>query len=149
EKRQPEQRPVLFDSAPCAGIGTDPGDRQHDQTAADNDAKGEERNHHRRPVLGWKIGQPDLLGIEAHASDQTAKNRYRDRVFVALSHGVGNGYYDFAGRFLIVPAALDSCELGRLIVVNVVPVEMSKKDLKGDQYGSKVQAHAEHDAALG
>ena len=63
-------------------------------------------------------------------------------VFVALSHGVGNGYYDLAGRFLIVPAALDGCELGRLIVVNVVPVEMSEKDLNGDQYGCKVQAHA-------
>ena len=42
----------------------EPRDRQHDETAADHDAKREEWDEHGRAILPREIGQADFLGIK-------------------------------------------------------------------------------------
>src|SRR5258707_11995191 len=42
---------------------------------SDHDPESKERDEHRRAVLGRKVGQPDLLGGEAHAGNQADRLR--------------------------------------------------------------------------
>ncbi len=48
-----------------------------------------------------------------------------------------------------MPAAFDRCEFRRLIVVDVIAVEVAEHELSRQENGRKVQAHAEHDTRLG
>src|SRR6266851_15873 len=149
EENQPEQEPALFDPAGGAQTGSDPGKRQHDQTASDHEPECEERDQHRRAVLRREVRQSDLLGIEAHAPDQAAEDRDLDLVTVGLGGRIGDGEQDLSGGLLVVPAPLDGRELGGLVVVHVVAGEMPEKDLDRHQHGSEVQAHAQHDVRFG
>src|SRR4030081_2725979 len=54
-----------------------------------------------------------------------------------------------ARGLLVMLAGLDRRELRRLIIVDVIAVEMSKEDLDGHEHGREVKTHAEHDASLG
>src|SRR5258706_15476714 len=96
--------------------------------------KAKERDEHRRPVLTRKIGQPDLLGGEAHACDQAAQDGDRERISVALRRGIGDSNEDFSGWLLVMPAGFDGGELGRLMLMDVVAIEMPEVELHRQEY---------------
>ena len=96
-----------------------------------------------------KIGQADFLRREAHAGDQAAQNRNADGEVVRLGCGIGNGDQHLARRLLVMPAPFDRRELRRLIVVDEVADEMTEKELRRNEDGREIEAHAQHDARLG
>src|SRR5262249_5713252 len=113
------------------------------------DPKGEKRDQDGRAVLWWKVDEADLLGIEAHAPDQAAENRYLDFVAVALRCFIGDRDQYLAGGLLVMPARLDRREFRRLIIVDVIADEMSEEELHRYQYGTKAQPHSHHDTSFG
>jgi hypothetical protein len=72
QEGEPQEGPVLLEAALAAQVRSDPGERQHEQTAPDHDSEGNEGNDHRRPVCAREVGQSDLFGVKAQAPDQTA-----------------------------------------------------------------------------
>src|SRR6516162_5526214 len=148
-ERQPEQHSGLLDTPLVDQIRSDPGDQQHDQPAADHYSKREEGNDHWRPVLRREIGQPDLLGGEAHAPYQAAENRDRDLIVIGFRRRVGEGDQDLACRLLTMPTALDGGEFNGLIVMDIIAVEVSEEALDQQQHRREIQAHAEHNARFG
>ena len=57
-----------------------------------------------------------------------------DRVKVALLVGIGNADQHLARRLLCLPARFDRREFGRLVVVDVVAVEVAEDHLRPDQH---------------
>src|SRR3984893_5361205 len=89
-------------------IATDPGERQHHQTASHHDPESEEREDHRRPVLLRDAVEPCFRSGETVGIDQAAEGRgQRDREKVAPVLHVGPGEQHFRAWLLLVPASLD------------------------------------------
>ncbi len=48
-----------------------------------------------------------------------------------------------------MPTALDGREFDRLVVMDVIAVQVSEEALDQQQHGREIQAHAQHDVRLG
>src|SRR5580704_4616357 len=103
-----------------AQIGSKPGQYEHDQSAADHDTEGGERDQHWRPVPRRKIGESDFLGCQTHAADDASQNRDLDFVPIRFGRRIWNPDQHLARWLLIMPAALDRRKLRGLVVVDVV-----------------------------
>ena len=139
----------MLEAALDAEIGPKPGEEQHRHPAADHDPEREERDEHRRPVLRRKIGQADFLRREAHAGDQAAQDRNADGEAVRLGRGIGDGDQHLARRLLVAPAPFDRREFRGLIVMDEVAGEMTEKELRRNEDGREIEAHAQHDSRFG
>ncbi len=132
--------------APAAPSSRD--QRQHEEADADHDAEGEERDRHRRPLVGRALLQPAHRAIPAVGQDQAAQTRHLDDGAVGLVRLVGQGEQDQrqAGRGL--PVRLDRGELGRLVFERVEPVQVAEEQLQRHEEGQQPERHREHDPAL-
>jgi hypothetical protein len=139
----------LLDAALDAQIGSDPGEKQHDQPTADHDAEREEWHEYGRPILRRKIGQADFPRGEAHAGDKAAEDRDGYRVAIGFRMLIRNDEQHFVGGLLVAPPAFDRRKLGGLVIVDVVAVEMAEEALHWHEDRGEIEAHAQRDSSLG
>ena len=84
QKYRPEQQTILLDASFDAQIDPTQASNSMSETAADHDAKREERNDHRRPILQRETVHSDLPAVGVGV-DQAAEGRgKRDREEVSL-----------------------------------------------------------------
>ena len=150
QKRRPEQQTVLFDASFDAQIRSDPGEQQHEETAANHHPKREERNDRWGPILQRDTVHSDLSSGHAVGVNQAAEGRgKRNRKEVSLVPYVWPGEQDLRRRLLIVPARLDRGHLRRLAVNYIFPIQVPEKELDRHEHRSETETHAQHDARFG
>src|SRR5580704_15210423 len=142
QKYRPEQQAIFLEASFDAQIRSDPGEQQHDETAANHHSKREKRNDYWRPILGWDAIQPHFsrrrtVGVN-YAAPRWGK---RDREEIAPVLYVRPREEDLRGRLLIVPSRLDRSHLRRLMVNHIFPVQMSEEELDRHEHGSKHKTH--------
>ena len=98
-----------LDAAPCGEPAAVPGERQHQQAAADHDPEGEERDHHRRPV-GLAESRSARPPWSSASSMPIRLPSIGDRqlIMVGLLRLVGQRDQHFGRRLLVVPSCLRS-----------------------------------------